>query len=61
MSFLVGAQNRTNETLKQCMNFGLKMEQTCNSDCWKAYGSLGKHGYNHLLVDNSPNFALTNK
>lgn len=61
MAFLVGGHNMTKETLKQCINFRLKMEQTCKSDCWKVYESLGKHGYNHLSVDNSPNFTLTSK
>lgn len=48
---LVGVHIRTKKTLKQCINSGLNQEQTCNSDCWKAYESVGKDGYNHLVVE----------
>jgi len=55
--FMVVVENRTTETLLQCIEKYIEKGSTIYSDCWKAYNGLKNHPhYEHLKVNHSMHF-----
>jgi hypothetical protein len=56
-TFLVAVGDRSAETLLDHIKEWIKPETTIISDCWVAYRSIPRAGYNHLTVNNSIEFV----
>lgn len=55
--FMVVVENRTAETLLQCIESFIEKGTTIYSDCWKGYSKLHQHpNYQHLKVNHSISF-----
>ena len=57
LCFFQTVENRTADTLVSIIKDNILPDTTIISDCWKAYDSLSKEGFNHLKVNHSVNFV----
>ena len=57
LCFFQTVENRTADTLVSIIKDNILPGTTIISDCWKAYDSLSKEGFNHLKVNHSVNFV----
>ena len=55
--FFASVEDRSADTLVSLIKEHIAPGTTIISDCWKAYSSLGKEGYQHLTVNHSLNFV----
>ncbi|XP_032684343.1 uncharacterized protein LOC116850320 [Odontomachus brunneus] len=55
--FIIPVQDRTEDTLLQCIKECILPGTTVISDCWKSYNCLNSEGFQHLTVNHSYNFV----
>lgn len=54
--FMVPVKNRKQTTLLPIIKKWIASGSIIHSDCWKAYSSLSKYGYEHVTVNHSKEF-----
>ena len=54
--FMIPVANRKKTTLLPLIEKWIAKGSIIHSDCWKAYGDIGKMGYTHLTVNHSKEF-----